>query len=427
MQSTEPPNQGVSRYYKRKRQREADPDLNARYKSSQRESRKRLRARGSQAKSTNAKLNPSPQLATNRELIEMMVLWENLHPSTRQQHGLKVFQKLSQIPPESLPTLDVTFSTLPTPAHLVRDLFADDDVQYRSCLTGRNEGNIVDFFAGWNALADNPSADINYRIQAPYIAVGVKASKNGLLDCEIEMPDVLRRSDVYVSPVTHGEKVGLAVRNDPPLFHSIITPAGTITDIHDDSVISGSFLVQLYGYKVLLSWPGSPINREFFKDCHGTDHDLRLLEAIERMSEGLKVTILKPGIGVELLPGMIHAVLSPTNSAIGCWEYVNAQWLDSNEIKEGGLWELKLLAKRAAAELPSDEKTEDMYRQLSSGIDLWECLKERLVDDSDEDAGARVEQIQNLISLLIPQIPERNVRTHGVKTSKTGVRGYRKK
>jgi hypothetical protein len=127
-------------------------------------------------------------LATNRELIEMMVLWENLHPSTRQQHGLKVFQKLSQIPPESLPTLDVTFSTLPTPAHLVRDLFADDDVQYRSCLTGRNEGNIVDFFAGWNALADNSSADINYRIQAPYIAVGVKASKNGLLDCEIEMP-----------------------------------------------------------------------------------------------------------------------------------------------------------------------------------------------------------------------------------------------
>ena len=86
-----------------------------------------------------------------------------------------------------------------------------------------------------------------------------------------------------------------------------------------------------------------------------------------------------------------------------------------------------MLAKRAAAELPSDEKTEDMYRQLSSGVDLWECLKERLVDDSDEDAGARVEQIQNLISLLIPQIPERNVRTHGVKTSKTGVRGSRKR
>jgi len=96
------------------------------------------------------------------------------HPS---KHGLKVFQKLSQMPLESLPTLDATFSTLPTPSHLVRDLFADDDVHYRSCLTGRNEGNIVDFFAGWNALADNPCADINYRIQAPYIAVGVKASK----------------------------------------------------------------------------------------------------------------------------------------------------------------------------------------------------------------------------------------------------------
>jgi len=353
-------------------------------------------------------------------LADMLALWEKLHPSTRQQHGLKVFQKLSQMPSlESLPTVDVKFSTLPTPAHLVRDLYADKEVQYRSCLTGRNEGNIVDFSAGWNALADNPGADINYRIQAPYLAVGVKASENGLLDCGIELPDVLLQSDVYVSPVTHGEKVDC---NSDPLFHSIITPAGTITDIHDDSVISASFLVQLYGYKVFFSWPGSPNNREFFKDCHGRDHDLRLLEAIERMS-GLKVTILKPGIGMELLLGMIHAVLSPTNSAIGCWEYVNAQWLDSDEIKEGGLWELNLLAKRAAAKLPVDQKTEDMYRQLSSGVDLWECLKERcLKENKDVGASQRVEQIQDLISLLKPQIPERNVRTQKFRRTRKQLR-----
>jgi hypothetical protein len=48
------------------------------------------------------------------------------------------------------------------------------------------------------------------------------------------------------------------------------------------------------------------------------------------MMDGFKVTILHPGDAVMMEPGMIHAVVSPTNLAIGCWECMDAIWLDSN-------------------------------------------------------------------------------------------------
>jgi len=275
-------------------------------------------------------------------------------------------------------------------------------------LDEKDKGYQTDFIAAWAALEKDPGANINDRIQIPYFVIGVKASENGLLNCGVELPDCLQRLDVYISPVTHGEELSPEKRADPPLLHSIFTPAGKITDIHDDSVISASMLVQLYGYKVLLSWPGSQTNRDYFGDFHGVvGHDLQILEAVERMS-GLKVTILSPGVGVKLWPSMIHAVLSPNNSAIACWEYVDAQWLENDDIEKGGLWELDLLAKRARAELRVDEKVENMYRQLKYGLSLWRCLEEQLIEEGgeDEDVRHKVDQIQRLVAALEPRIPK---------------------
>jgi len=105
---------------------------------------------------------------------------------------------------------------------------------------------------------------------------------------------------------------------------------------------------------------------------------------------------------------MIHAVLSPNNSAIACWEYVDAQWLENDDIEKGGLWELDLLAKRARAELRVDEKVEKMYQQLKYGISLWRCLEEQLIEEGgeDEDARHQVDQIQRLVAVLEPRIPK---------------------
>jgi len=270
-------------------------------------------------------------------------------------------------------------------------------------LNEKNEGYQTDFIAAWAALEKDPGANINDRIQIPYFVIGVKASENGLLNCGVELPDCLQRLDVYISPVTHGEELSPEKRADPPLLHSIFTPARKITDIHDDSVISVSMLVH---FMAIRSWPGSQTNHDYFGDFHGVvGHDLQILEAVERMS-GLKVTILSPGVGVKLCPSMIHAVLSPNNSAIACWEYVDAQWLENDDIEKGGLWELDLLAKRARAELPVDEKAEKMYRQLRYGVSLWRCLGEKLIEEGGEDVSDKVDQIQRLVAVLEPRIPK---------------------
>jgi len=128
----------------------------------------------------------------------------------------------------------------------------------------------------------------------------------------------------------------------------------------------------------------------------------------------LKVTILSPGVGVKLWPGMIHAVLSPNNSAIACWEYVDAQWLENDDIEKGGLWELDLLGKRERAKLPVDEKVENMYRQLRYGVSLWRCLQEQLIEEGGEDVSDKVDQIQRLVDALEPRIPDpKNQKTKG--------------
>ena len=98
---------------------------------------------------------PSMSSPLHCKLGEMMSLWEKLYPSTRQDHGLKVFRKLFQMPLESLPTFEVKFSKMPTAAHLFRDLFADDGLQYKSCLNERDEGCQTDFIAAWAGFLSN--------------------------------------------------------------------------------------------------------------------------------------------------------------------------------------------------------------------------------------------------------------------------------
>ena len=317
---------------------------------------------------------------------------------------LKILTELSQRAIESLPKFRVECSNLPTAAELIHDIFENPNIQYRSCLTGEDVGNIHTFLAGWSALEQNPGADINKRNQVPYSAWGVKASMNGLLSCNFQLPEVLLSPTVFISPVGNGDELPLRDRNNRPLFHSILTPAGTISDIHDDGVLLASLLVQLYGIKVLFTWEGTEANREYFRESHGTTHHLRLGEAISKMMDGFKVTILNPGDAVKMESGMIHAVVSLTNSAIGCWEYVDARWFDSNDIRKGAEWVLDLIKSRGKP-LPSDEKPEIMYNGLVYGMNMWRCLLQNLVDTGNEGMEQWIVQIRRLVEWLEGQIP----------------------
>jgi hypothetical protein len=360
-------------------------------------------------------------------LNDIIKLWQKLHRTPTQHYVLNILTTLNQRALESLPTFKVKCSTFPTAAHLVHDIFADTEVHYRSSLTGADEGNMTVFFAGWNALEQNPGADINNRIQVPYSAWGVKASPNGLQDCNFQLPEVLLQPTTFVSPVGNGHKLLLEDRKDWPLFHSILTPAGNVTDIHDDGVLSASLLVQVYGTKVLFTWPGSEANREYFRDSHGTAHHLRLGDAISKMTDGFKVTILNPLDAVKMEPGMIHAVVSPTNSAIGCWEYVNTTWLDSDDIRAGAEWALGLIKSRERP-LLSDEMPENMYKGLVYGMNMWRCLLQNLVDTSHEGAElVQVVQIRRLLEWLERQIPAEYMGECEVSSSDSTKKRGRKK
>src|SRR2546423_12209788 len=85
-------------------------------------------------------------------LSEVIQLWRKLHPTPNQQYVLKMLTDLNQCEIESLPVSKVKCSTLPTAAHVVHDIFADDDIHYRSCRTGKNEGTRETFLAAWVLL-----------------------------------------------------------------------------------------------------------------------------------------------------------------------------------------------------------------------------------------------------------------------------------
>jgi len=171
--------------------------------------------------------------------------------------------------------------------------------------------------------------------------------------------------------------------HDPPLFHTIMTSAGTIIDIHDDGVLATSLHVQVHGTKLLFIWPGTQCNRKFFHVSHTTEHPLRLREAISEMGDEFKLTILNAGTTVHLEPGRIHAVVSPGNSTIACCEYVDAKMRDSAHIKEGVKWILDLIKTRRNP-LPNDEDLMELYQPLIYGMRMWECLLQKLVEIPDE-------------------------------------------
>src|SRR2546423_14971877 len=86
--------------------------------------------------------------------------------------------------------------------------------------------------------------------------------------------------------------------------------SGTITDIHQDGSITASVLFVTLGTKVLLTWPNTAENLQFYQPYYEANHGLITCEAIQQLS-GLKVNVLKEGIGVKMEPGMLHAVISP--------------------------------------------------------------------------------------------------------------------
>ena len=75
-------------------------------------------------------------------------------------------------------------------------------------------------------------------------------------------------------------------------------------------------------------------------------------EAIQEL-EGVKLCVL--GVAREF-----HAVMSPCNSAVTGWEFVDCSWFDDACLKLTANWELDLIETRRKFPLPSQDPIEDM-------------------------------------------------------------------
>jgi hypothetical protein len=57
-------------------------------------------------------------------------------------------------------------------------------------------------------------------------------------------------------------------REGNPRLTTTVTPAGQITSPHIDGTLMGSFLVALFGFKVVFEWPPTAHNLQWMSSRH---------------------------------------------------------------------------------------------------------------------------------------------------------------
>lgn len=298
-------------------------------------------------------------------------MWEAL--SDKNPHralGLAILDRLQQLRFDALPTNELQFSSKLSPAHVMRDLYAHPRPRYRNQLldVDADDTLIFDFVAGWVALADNAGADVTDTCQTPFASSDIPATDQGLHSCELQYPEIFIDPNIFVRPDDF--------TGDPRKYRltTTISPAGSITDPHIDGTGSGLILLELFGTKILFTWPASTENLKWMNDQHGIKRGpLKLLRAIDELSE-MRVNVLTAHRSVELTPGMIHAVMSPSNSAIAGWDFINARWLSSNDVERQMLWEVDLAAKQSAGLLG---ERYSFQRYLKEDLQMWSHLSQR--------------------------------------------------
>jgi len=318
--------------------------------------------------------------------------WNRLSPRhPHKSYGSNILDLLAHQKIDTLPKSKISFQIPPSPGHIFHDVTAQGStVRYHNQFQDLDCKDIgfCDFVAGWASLADDPSTDISQRSLTPYSASDILAScEKGLASCSVTLPKFFHDIDVAARRV-HSEDPSSEFR-----LTTTITPAGSITDPHIDGSGSGLLLFQLFGTKVLFTWPSSVRNLHWFEPRHGLRQGSLILDrAIQELS-GLRLTILERHEVVELAPGMIHAVMSPNNSAISGWNFVRANWISLQAVQRNMLWEAELVRRQMVEGWDHVYNLEDY---LNDDLRLWETLALRQA--SSNPALAR--RIRALIRLV---------------------------
>ncbi|CAD6967731.1 unnamed protein product [Tilletia controversa] len=156
----------------------------------------------------------------------------------------------------------------------------------------------VDRSLFYSTQADLP-ADVASTLSA---ALDIRPSSTfGIKDCEYSID---ANTASYGHPASGGK----------PDISMAITPAGHITEVHQDGVMDSSILIQLLGEKIIFMWPPIASNLFFASKYHRGDASW-LFEAIKHFEQG-KMVHLTPGCKIHLPLGTFHAVLALTPSCL---------------------------------------------------------------------------------------------------------------
>jgi len=242
------------------------------------------------------------------------------------EEGIEIIREVLKKPIEEIPLLHSIgksgtrmFMKPPQEVHIHKDLISEGGV-YVDMKT-----NTIDTTIGFADLA----CSLIGQPEGQYInAIGIPASKDGLLSCQPIRMNVLEKW-----------KPSYQFQEDNIKITSCYGPAGAITDAHIDSAVLGTIVSVWQGRKIWITWPPTKFNLEAFASKHFENNHRDLIAIINTLQE-MKVRLLIPGDAFYMPAGTIHAVLTPVRSAISS-VFVAIQD-ETPVVKSTLVWEMSL-------------------------------------------------------------------------------------
>jgi hypothetical protein len=281
------------------------------------------------------------------------------------------------------------FKSKPTSMHILDDIKDTDTFYHGITMQHMKEATFTNFLRGWLNMGDSGDP-----LEAPpYVVMNVACeSATGLKKCMDGIPAALQTENVMVCQTQPGSS---------PLLTDVITPALTISRPHVDGYGRGQVLLEAYGTKLVLWWNDSPEVRKVFTELQGSKNVDYTWNAVKSWP-GLKWTILHVGEYITMPPGTIRAVLSPVNSAVCSWNYIDESWMESGLLRDMLTWGLDL-AEKIIMEIDETEEVPDvLLANMETEMKQWQDWIRH--GKLEKDSKKKVQQLKNEIEKRVKEL-----------------------
>jgi hypothetical protein len=107
---------------------------------------------------------------------------------------------------------------------------------------------------------------------------------------------------------------------------------------------------------------------DLFENLHCSHRGDYTLTALKTWP-GLRWTILEPGMFIDMGPGTVHGVISPVNSAVSGFSFMDPNYLENGRLRELMMWELDIIQKRKNSELAGYDDPDDILDSIKEGVE----------------------------------------------------------